>query len=123
MKVLLNRDYRYPTNKLHDDMDILKVNDIYKLEVLSFVHNFINKKIPSVFNGYFKTLRECHTLNTRNSRYTFRDPMYKSKFGRNSVKQKGVQFWNSTDNILKEISNLKCFRKEVKDSIIPYSGT
>ena len=47
--------------------------------------------------------------------------MYKSKFGRNSVKQKGVQFWNSTDNILKEITNLKCFRKEVKDSIIPYS--
>ena len=41
VKVLLNRDYRYPTNKLHDDMDILKVNDIYELEFLSFAHSFI----------------------------------------------------------------------------------
>ena len=46
--------------------------------------------------------------------------MYKTKIGRNSVKQKGVQFWNGTDNNVKEISNLKSFKNAFKDSIIPY---
>ena len=53
VKVLLNRNYRSPTNEIHNDMEILKVNDIYKLEVLSFVHSFINKKLPSIFNYSF----------------------------------------------------------------------
>ena len=120
VKVLLNRNYRTPTNEIHDVMEILKVEDNYKLETLSFVHRFFNKKLPFVFNDYFKTLRDCHTVNTRNSKYTLRDPMYKTKIGRNSVKQKGVQFWNGTDNNVKEISNLKSFKNAFKDSIIPY---
>ena len=118
VKVLLSRNYRTPTNEIHNDMEILKINDTYKLEVLSFVHNFINKKLPSVFDDYFRSLRDCHTLNTRNAKYILRDPMYTTKIGRNSVKQKGVQFWNSTANSMKEISQLKSFKKAFKDSII-----
>ena len=118
VKVLLSRNYRTPTNEIHNDMEILKINDAYKLEVLSFVHNFINKKLPSVFDDYFRSLRDCHTLNTRNAKYILRDPMYTTKIGRNSVKQKGVQFWNSTANSMKEISQLKSFKKAFKDSII-----
>ena len=109
VKVLLNRNYRTPTNEIHDVMEILKVEDNYKLEILSFVHRFIDKKLTSVFNDYYKTLRDCHTVNTRNSKYTLRDPMYKTKIGRNSVKQKGVQFWNGTVNDMKEISKSKIF--------------
>ena len=55
VKVLLSRNYRTPTNEIHNDMEILKINDTYKLEVLSFVHNFISKKLPSVLmtiSGY-----------------------------------------------------------------------
>ena len=121
VKVLLNRNYRFPTNTLHNDMEILKVNDIYNIEVLSFVHNFLNQNLPHVFNNYFKTLRECHSLNTRNSKHTIRDPMFKTKIGRGSVKQKCVQFWNRTDSSLKDISDIKSFRKAVKDSILLYN--
>ena len=92
IKVLLDRRYIDPTNEIHDIMDILKVNDNYILEILSFVHNFINEKLPFVFNQYFKTLINCHALDTRNSKYLLRDPMYKTKICRNTVKQKGVQF-------------------------------
>ena len=49
--------------------------------------------------------------------------MYISKIGRNSVKQKGIQFWNGTANNLKEISNIKSFKKAFKDTIIPYINT
>ena len=37
MKVLLNRNYMFPTNQLHSDLNILMINDIFKQEVLIFV--------------------------------------------------------------------------------------
>ena len=123
VKVLLNRNYRDPTDEIHDQMEILKVSDNYKLEVLTFVHRFFNNKLPSVFNDYFKKLSDCHDINTRNSKYILKDPMYTSKIGRNSVKQKGIQFWNGTANNLKEISNFKSFKNSLKDTIMPYNNT
>ena len=120
VKVLLNRSYRFSTNTLHNDMKILKVDDLYKTEVLSFVYSFINNKLPSVFNNYFKTLRECHAVNTRHSQYMLWDPMIKTKIGRGSIKQKGVQLWNGIDNNLKECSNIKLFRNAFKNIILEY---
>ena len=70
-----------------------------------------------------KKLSDCHNINTRNSKYTLIDQMYISKIGRNSVKQKGIQFWNGTANNVKEISNIKSFKKAFKDTIIPYKNT
>ena len=49
--------------------------------------------------------------------------MYISKVGRNSVKQKGIQFWNGTANNLKEISEFNSFKNAFKDTIIPYKNT
>ena len=71
----------------------------------------------------FKKLSDCHNINNRNNKFILRDPMYISKIGRNSVKQKGIQIWNGTANNLKEISNITSFKKAFKDTIIPYINT
>ena len=71
----------------------------------------------------FLKLSDCHDFNTKNSKYILKDPMYISKVGRNSIKQKGIQFWNGTANNLKEISDFKSFKKAFKYTIIPYKNT
>ena len=46
----------YSTDKLHDEFEILKVKDIIKQEVATFVHNFFSNSLPPVFDGILKPL-------------------------------------------------------------------
>ena len=65
-KVLSRKDYRFSTDKLHDEFELLKIEDITKQEIASFVHKFFSNSLPSVFSGYFETLASNHNRNTRN---------------------------------------------------------
>ena len=47
LKILTFKNYRYSTNQLHNEFGILKVNDIINQEILTFVHEYINNKLPS----------------------------------------------------------------------------
>ena len=66
LKVLEGKVYRYSTDKLHDELEILKVKDIKEQEILAFVHNFFSNNLPPVFDGYYETLASKHNRNTRN---------------------------------------------------------
>ena len=48
--------YHISTDKLHDELELLKIKDIKEQEILAFVHNFFSNNLPAVFNGYFKTI-------------------------------------------------------------------
>ena len=52
--IILHLDRRAPSNRLHDHLNILKINDLYKCSVMSFVktiHNLVNvqKKMEKYF--------------------------------------------------------------------------
>ena len=49
VKVLLDKKMQYPTNNLHQNLDVLKVNDIFKQEVATFVLNYLKGNLPDVF--------------------------------------------------------------------------
>ena len=64
LKVLLRKPYRYSTDKLHYELNILKVHDIFKQEIASFMHLFRKGKLPEVFMQYFRTFADIHNINT-----------------------------------------------------------
>ena len=64
LKVLSEKKYRYPTEKLHKELELLLVEDIAKQELLTFVHNFFSNSLPPVFDNYFDTFD--HPYQTRN---------------------------------------------------------
>ena len=88
LKVLTNKRYRYSTNILHNDLNILKVNDIKTLETLTFVHNFFSNKLPSVFDNYFTTFASLHSTNTRNNQRCLIIHNHKANLGANTIKVK-----------------------------------
>ena len=55
MKVLLNKNYMFPTNQLHTDLNILKIIDIFNLEILIFVFSQFNNLLPEIFDDYYVT--------------------------------------------------------------------
>ena len=120
MKVLTSREYRFPTNALHTEHKILKVADIFLQEKLSFVHNFMNNKLPSMFDNYYIKFSQIHNITTRNSNFNFIVPIFKSRFGSYALKIDGATVWNELDNSIKQITNVKTFRSKVKEKLLQY---
>ena len=120
LKVLLAKRYRYSTNHLHNELNILKVSDISKVDTLTFVHNYFNNKLPKVFNNYYNVFSNIHNINTRESDKHILISRHNSNFGHSTMKIRGAKLWNTTDTIIKSTKNAKNFRKQLKGSILPY---
>ena len=116
LKVISKKPYRFSTDKLHNDHNILKVHDILTQEIASFLHNYRKGKLPEVFNEYFRTFADIHDINTRNNNMRYIIPQESA----NTLKVKGPQIWNSLASDIKEIEKLKPFRVKLKASFLPY---
>ena len=46
-------------------MKILKVKDIYELEIVKFMHSYYHCKLSENFYNYFKNVRNHHKYKTR----------------------------------------------------------
>ena len=120
LKVLTGKPYRYCTNKLHNELKLLKIEDLYKQTILTFVHKFQNNKLPFVFDSYFTSFSEIHNINTRNRNNNFIVPRVTSRLGSTNISFVGAVSWNNLDRISKEIESEKSFRKSFKDTVLPY---
>ena len=120
LKVLSGKKFRFPTDELHDEFELLTVKDITEQEILTFVHNFFSNNLPSVFNGYFETLADNHNRNTRNGSNLLKIPRYSTNFAGSTIKIQGAKLWNKLDNSLKNIAKAKKFKSKFKDSCLPY---
>ena len=120
LKVLSGKKFRFPTDKLHDEFELLTVKDISEQEILTFVHNFFSNNLPPVFNGYFETLASNHNRNTRNGAYLIKIPRHSTDMAASSIKIKGAKLWNKLDNKLKKIPKAKKFKFKFKYSRFPY---
>ena len=75
LQVLQNRiltittfsQWRYPTNKLHSNLGVLKVDDIQVLKTCTFVYKYVNSKLPQIFYNTVHPRGALHIPNpTRN---------------------------------------------------------
>ena len=53
LKLLLQLDILTATNILHKNLNILKINDLYKCSIMSFVNDTQVGKYPKIFEKYF----------------------------------------------------------------------
>ena len=114
LKVLAGKKYRYSTDKLHSELELLKITDIKEQEILTFVHNFFSNRLPPVFNGYFETLVSNHNKNTRNGGNLTRILGHTTNLAAKSIKIQGAKLWNKTDKSLKSIPKAKMFKTKLK---------
>ena len=118
LKVLSGKKFRFPTDELHDEFELLTVKDISEQEILTFVHNFFSNNLPPVFDGYFETLASRHNRNTRNGSTLLKIPRHPTNITESSIKIKGAKLWNKLDKNLKSIPKVKNFRLKFKISCL-----
>ena len=116
LKVILEKSWRHPTDELHTEVNVLKVRDIFYLEISSFVNKYLRGALPEVFTDYFQFF--SHTYGTRGNRSSLIYPLNRTELGKKTVRYKGCEVWNNLSHEQKNIKNPKAFRKGIKDSII-----
>ena len=79
-------------------LTIIKLPDLYVLNITIFKHKFHHKKLTSAFNHYFTTVNETHAYNTRlTSKQSYSLPKTRTNLGIFKIKYQGHKIWNSLD--------------------------
>ena len=103
---------------LYDQLKLLKLNNIYKLEVSKLMHKFKTKSLPICFNEYFVSPSKVHSYFTRfvtGDNYSF--TRFEKSNSQRSIRYQGPKIRNKLLADIKNIAqkNKQIFIKKVKE--------
>ena len=110
LKFLLKRHPRTPTNHLYNELKILKVTDIFEVNVLAFVKKCLYGQCPTIFQNYY-TYQQHNYPSREPKLYIHR---HRTNLAANSLKIKGASLWNNLDTEIKGKAKLKSFKRILK---------
>ena len=99
-----------PTNDLHKNINMLKIDDIHKCNTLGLVNEMVSDRCPAIFRNYFEIKENTYDLRTRDQ-LTF--PLTRLTLGQHAVRVKGAYLWNKID---KSLLNYR-FKKNIKGTL------
>ncbi len=117
LKILFKKDWYTNTNLLHSTLNILKVKDIFRLQLVNFIFKQQKKLTPKVFDNYFELNSNIHTHNTRQLKQ-IHVKKTKKKIGEKTVKYTGAILYNNLPDHVSFNQSVKGFRKKVKQHFI-----
>jgi len=124
LKILCQRDSRYATVQLHNEVGILKCNDVQEMYTNVFVYKQQRGLLPSVFNQYYiqssDVSSRCTRQNTRDHLY---EPKYRTSGGQKSLKYHGTKLWNSLSEDVKSEPTLSLFKKSIMSKLLAHYET
>jgi len=89
----------------YSELKTLKLQDLYLLELETFIFIFKIKQLPSNFINYFIQLKTNHTKNTRFSQFNNYFLIKHSNLQRSIIYQ-GVKLWKNIDDKLTILSSI-----------------
>ena len=98
-------------------LGILKIDDIYKQQCVTLVHDALHNNCPKTLGNFIKLTAEKdeHALRNKEKKpLCLQKPNLKTKQGKGSFQVNGPVIWNSLPNDLKEIEQRELFKKCVK---------
>ena len=99
-------------------MNLLKTEDIYKIEMAKFMHRLYHNELPNAFNIHFTRIDSMHKYQLRSVKSkVFYTKTAKTKQYKSWLTHAGVELWGQIDPSLKELS-LKSFSLQMKKDII-----
>ena len=65
IRVLSSSSLYTPVSSLYKKLNLLKLEDLYKVEQGKFMHLYYNKKTPKICNNFFQKITEINSYHTR----------------------------------------------------------
>ena len=95
--------------------NIILIDDMFKLELGKFMHNFNRGILPVNFRNYFTKLNSQHNHQTRATKYNFFLPRKNTNKGLKSLNFLGPKLWSEIPDDIRNVNNVKyfsiCFKK------------
>ena len=117
LKVLYNLPFRTDTNELHAKLNLLKVKDIYEVNILKFVYESVNRISIAQFHDYFQYQNRIHRHNTRNEHNLY-PRRVRTKYGESRLEFTGSRLWNTLDDNIRSSKSLSIFKRSLKNKIL-----
>ena len=94
---------------LHAMLNMLKVNDMFKTNILSLVNRCLLLDVPPVFYDYFKYQEVNYDLHLKRLEV----PRFRNNHGMFRVAVQGADLWNNIPDTLSCFAVKKCFKEHV----------
>jgi len=96
----------------------LKLKDIVKQDILSFVHNYVHINLPYIFNKYFGHRYSLYDILSGYKPLRFKYTIHKTSIGANTVKVKAPKLYDKEASDIDLNLNLKTFRYKIDTKIL-----
>jgi len=95
--------FRTKITPLYKKLNLLKLDDIYSLELGKIMHKFHSGNLPDNFNHLFTPVNQVHCHATRGAYFW---QMAHTKYGKRSLRPLGPKIWHKIDPSLHDSSQL-----------------
>ena len=109
--------YNAHTNELFQKMNILKVNEIYELQLAVMMYKHNKTLLPKPLQNLFTLHRQLHNYNTR-TRNNPTVPRHNLEVTRRSISHMGPLIWNNVPNEIKILTTLNSFKRKYKNKLL-----
>ena len=107
---------------LFNYVNLLHLDDIFKLQILSFAYQWSHRPLPPCFNEYFKFTSPVGSYSTRQScngkLYVASESFNTTQYGVRSLKFTGSRLWNSLLTCITKTNSLSLFQSSLKNLVI-----
>ena len=98
-------------------LNILRINELYTLEIGKFMYRSNKNMLPSSFDQYFDEIKHNYQTRSRTNNNLVM-PMPRTDIGKQSIKFTGVKIWSDIPLEIKNANSLDNFSKCLKAHII-----
>ena len=95
LRTVHNKSHNSHTDPLFKQSGILKISDLYQLEVVLFMHDYVHTKLPPSFNNLFKLNCDVYDAYETRRAQMFHIPRTKSRFVDKLPLYKFPSMWNN----------------------------
>lgn len=119
VKFMTFANYRDHATPSYIQLRLMKIEDIYNLELFKFMFKFHNRQLPEVYTNYFTLIKDVHSHYTRSSSLGhYFQTRFNTNFGLNSLQHNGVILWNSVPKTISASPSLNIASKQYKIFLI-----
>ena len=114
LRTIHKKQYNSHTDPLFKQSGILKISDLYQLEVLLFMHDYSHQKLPASFTGLYSTNRETNGAYETRQADMFYVPRTKSKYIDKLPLFQFPTIWNTWFNQINVNNSRVCLKRSFK---------
>ena len=113
IRTVFNENYRAHTNTLFYDHKLLKIEDIYILQLGSIMYDFERGNLPKALSQIFVKNDQVHNHNTRQAS-ALHIPRVRTTLALNTLAYTGPKLWNSLDSDITHSVSTFVFKRNLK---------